>query len=156
VEDYFAKIDAWKKRKDEAERQAVLREKQELEEAQRELRDNWLTIKKVCDLADKCREVGIPLEGRDLLVHGSWRIGLALKCVRGDGRADDYRHYLAVSMSDASEVIVTENGAIRVPNCMRLKLDETKELTAFIVREVVEKVPGFIEKFYRELDKILN
>lgn len=155
MEDYFAKIDAWKKKKDEAERQALLREERELKEAQQELRDNWLTIKKVCDLADKCREAGISLDGRGLLAYGSWRIGLDLKYVRGD-RKDDYRYYLAAFMPDASEVIVTENGAIRVPNCMRLELDKAKELSAFTVREVVEKIPGFIEKFYKTLDKILN
>ena len=155
--DYFAEIDAWKKRKDDAEYQAKVKAENETWEAQEEILKYWDEVQKICKLADKCEANGIAL--KDSLYGRKFNVGLILKAFPGNSNRYDHHYcfgYKSQKEFDTIDFLLTENGVEKFLNCQLYKKEAVQDVSADVIKFVLKNIDAFIINFYNFLDEILE
>ena len=160
MRDYFAEIDAWKKKKDDEEYQAKVKAENEAWEAQEKLKAYWPQIKEICELAEKCDKNGLSLNGNNLFGNTVYA-GLILKAFPTETYGRNDHHYYfgykhkSVGFSE-TEFLMTEDGLVKTDNCQLFKKCKTQNVGASEVNCLLKQIPDFISRFYGTLDYYLK
>ena len=156
MKDYFAEIDAWKKRKDDEAYQAKIKEENEYWDAKEKLKQFYPKIEEACKIAQKCRDNKIDV--------GDFFISYRNVCFFSKlvGPNDDENVFFGMTKRDSDgrplkHLIVTKDGLTPYRTSARL-IEEWDDYTpsAYEINKVIKNIPDFLLTFYDFLDKKLK
>ena len=160
MSDYFAKIDAWKKKKDDEAYQAAVKAENEYWEAQEKIKQFWSRVNEACKIFEKCLENGIKFDTDFYAGRTTHEVGFFNKCIYNTitQKYDEvirFGWYMPKGGLGFNHLILTEDGLIECLSCDAIRKADTKPC-AYSINSHINDIEPFLTKFYNELDKILK
>ena len=160
MSDYFTKIDAWKAKKDDEAYQVAVKEENEYWEAQKKIRQFWPRVNEACKVFEKCLKSGIKFDTDFYASRAANEVGFFNKSVYNDitRKYDDVIRFGWCKPLDGlgfNQLLMTEDGLAEYLYCDFIRKAETKP-SAYNINSHINDIEPFLNKFYEELDKILE
>lgn len=160
MSDYFAKIDAWKAKKDDEAYQAAVKAENEYWEAQKKVGQFWPRVNEACKIFEKCLENGIKFNTDFYASRVGTKVGFFKKFLfnnitRHYDEVIRFGWYVPRGGLDFNHLLLTEEGSVECSSCDAIIKTDTKP-TAYIINSRINDIEPFLTRFYKELDKILE